>query len=158
MADRLSRNWFSVSPRTLKTENACPDRKTAKAAARCPHTGQELRRVTEPPRGLSELISVPYGLGLNRSTANSENSLLSRTVERQNGLHLSSGKCRELWRTVTHTIGHRIADTVERIGPHSKGREQHRTVRVGNWRLAQNRPGSPDCHNPSQYGFPIAEP
>jgi hypothetical protein len=140
MAAHPSSNQRTVSARTLVAEIRCAIRKHAETLCRYGRGWQRVKAAAEPSRCLSGDISVSDGSGSDRSTPNSKGSLLPRTVERQNSPHLSGGKCRELYgtvsdcerphlgsgkhrelrRTVAHTIGYRIASTLERIGSHSR--------------------------------------
>lgn len=80
----LSNNPFSVSRRTFTAENPCKHWRSAETAARCASTWQGSKRLTEPSRGLSRLISSAdqwAGAGLWASTgtglwASAEFSLL----------------------------------------------------------------------------------
>ena len=53
----LSNNPFSVSRETFTAENPCKHWRSAETAARCASTWQGSKRLTEPSRGLSRLIS-----------------------------------------------------------------------------------------------------
>jgi len=57
MAANTSRNPFSVSGGTFVAENPCDHWRSAETASRGASTRQGVKRLTEPPRGLSELIS-----------------------------------------------------------------------------------------------------
>ena len=57
MVANTSTNPFSVSRGTFTAENPCKHWRSAETAARCGSAWQGVKRLTEPPRGLSGLIS-----------------------------------------------------------------------------------------------------
>jgi hypothetical protein len=70
MAAPLSSNPLNVAARTLTGSNPSHSLKTAEAAARCAHTCQGVKRVTEASGGFWRVISGAYGLGKNQSRPN----------------------------------------------------------------------------------------
>ena len=104
-----SSNPQTVSPRTLKAENACHDRKAAETIARCPRTGQRLKRVTEASRGLSGLISAAYRLRLTHLTAHGLAHLVAHSNAHKRQAIAAAG-CTKWQRTVAHSNDRRITE------------------------------------------------
>lgn len=66
MAARKSRNWESVSARTLAGSNSSHSLKAAERAPMGAHSLQALSALLGASGGLWRVISFPYGLGKNR--------------------------------------------------------------------------------------------
>jgi hypothetical protein len=107
MAAPLSSNPLNVAARTLTGSNASYSLKAAEVAARCAHTCQGVKPVTEASRGLWRVISAAYGLRKNRSRPNGSHHLA------RNGLHhLARTSEHHLARTSEH---HKLAHTLSII-------------------------------------------
>jgi hypothetical protein len=103
MALPLSSNPLNVAARTLTGANASHSLKAAETAARCAHTRQGVKRVTEASGWVWRVICGAYGLGKNRSRPNGLHHLA------QNGLdHLARTSEHHLARASEH---HKLSGT-----------------------------------------------